>query len=41
MFSSQLSDEEYRRHCARVIDNDGSIGGMKASVDQILKEYNK
>ena len=39
MFSSQLSDEEYRKHCKRVIDNDGSIEVMKASVDQILKEY--
>ncbi len=38
IFASQLSDEEYRKHCARIIDNDGSIEAMHDSVDNILKE---
>ena len=38
IIASQLSDAEYRKHCARIIDNDGSIEEMKTSVDTILKE---
>ena len=41
IFASQLTEEEYRKHCSRIIDNDGSIEDMKASVDKILKEYRK
>ena len=41
IYDSQLSDEEYRKHCARIINNDGSIEEMRSSVDQILKEFNK
>ena len=38
IFDSQISEKEYREHCARVIDNDGSMQTMHASVDKILKE---
>ena len=38
IFDSQISEKEYREHCARVIDNDGSMQAMHASVDKILKE---
>ena len=38
IFDSQLSDKEYRKHCKRVIDNDGSPDDMKGDVDKILKE---
>lgn len=38
IFDSQLSDKEYRKHCKRVIDNDGSPDDMKRAVDKILKE---
>ncbi len=39
IFVSQLSEDEYRKHCHRVIDNDSSIEVMQDSVDGILKEY--
>lgn len=38
IFDSQISDGDYRKHCVRIIDNDGSIQDMHASVDKILKE---
>ena len=38
IFDSQMSDKEYRAHCRRVIDNDGSLEKMKDSVDRIIKE---
>ena len=38
IFDSQMSDKEYRAHCRRVIDNDGSLEKMKDSVDSIIKE---
>lgn len=43
IFDSQLSDKEYRKHCRRIIDNDGSPEEMRRSVDNIIKEemYNK
>lgn len=37
IFASQLPEEEYRRNCVRVIDNDGSVEDMKSCVDKILK----
>ncbi len=37
IFASQLSDEEYRKHCKRVIDNGDTMESMRASVDGILK----
>ena len=37
--ASQLSDKEYRKHCDRVIDNDGSMENMHASVDEILRGF--
>ena len=37
IFASQLSEEEYRKHCDRVIDNDGSTERMRASVDAALR----
>ena len=39
IFASQRSDKEYRKNCDRVIDNDGSIEDMHASVDKILKGF--
>ena len=39
IFASQLSDKEYRKHCDRVIDNDGSMEDMHASVDEILRGF--
>ena len=39
VFASQLSDEEYRKHCKRVIDNGGTMEAMRASVDSVLKEF--
>ncbi len=38
IFDSQISDREYREHCARIIDNDGSIQDMRSCVDKILEE---
>ena len=41
IFDSQLPDEEYRKHCVRVIDNDGSREDMVSSINKILKEYRR
>ena len=38
ILDSQLSDKEYRAHCRRIIDNDGSLEEMQGSVDKIIKE---
>lgn len=37
--ASQLSDEEYRKHCKRVIDNGDTMESMRASVDDVLKDF--
>lgn len=37
MFDSQMSDKAYREHSARIIDNDGSLADMRASVDRMLE----
>ncbi len=39
IFEAQLGEDEYRKHCCRIIDNDSTIEAMKRSVDNILKEY--
>ncbi len=38
ILDSQLSDKEYRSHCRRVIDNDGSMEEMHAGIDKIIEE---
>lgn len=38
IFSSQLSEEEFRAHCKVVIDNSQSLSDTYMQVDQILKE---
>ncbi len=37
IFASQLSEEGFREHCDRVIDNDGSMERMRASVDAAIE----
>lgn len=38
IFASQLSDEEYRSHCRRVIDNNGTLKETLAQIDDISFE---
>ena len=38
ILDSQMSDKEYRKHCRRIIDNDGDLERMHGSVDSILTE---
>lgn len=38
IFSSQLSEEEFRDHCKVVIDNSGSLSDTYMQIDQRLKE---
>ncbi len=37
IIASQESGEEYRRRCARVIDNNGDIGAIRKQLEEILK----
>ena len=39
VMKSQLTDSEFRAHCRRIIDNDGSREKMMRSVNLILEEY--
>lgn len=36
IFASQLSEDDFRSHCARVIDNNGSVEETKAQLDAIM-----
>ena len=38
IFASQLSEEEFRRHCKVVIDNSQSLSDTYMQIDKILKE---
>lgn len=38
MFAAQLAEEEYRRACRRVIDNNGTVEASLAEVDRFLAE---
>jgi dephospho-CoA kinase len=37
IFSSQLSEEEYRAHCTQIIDNNGALEETCAQIDEILR----
>lgn len=37
IFASQLKEDEYRRSCSRVIDNDADLEHMRSCVDDILR----
>ena len=37
IMDSQLSEEEFRRHCQVVIDNSGSLQDAYRQIDEILK----
>ncbi len=39
IFASQLTEEEYREHCKKVIDNNGDIDNTIASINKALSEY--
>ena len=39
IFASQLKEDEYRRHCKEVIDNDGDIENTIASINKALSKY--
>ena len=39
IFASQLKEAEYRRHCKKVIDNDGDIENTIASINKALSKY--
>ena len=39
IFASQLTEEEYRKHCKKVIDNNGDIDNTIASINKALSEY--
>ena len=36
IFKSQLSEEEYRKYCAVVIDNNGSVEAAFEQIDEAL-----
>lgn len=38
IFSSQLDEETYRRHCKRVIDNNGAVDETYRQIDLIYEE---
>ncbi len=38
MMDSQLPAEEYRRHCAQVIDNNGTVDESIQQIEQLLKQ---
>ena len=40
IFASQLPEEEFRRHCAEVIDNNGTPEESFTQLDQILQRKN-
>lgn len=37
IFESQLSEEEYRRHCKVVIDNNGTVEQVFSQIDQLVE----
>lgn len=39
IFASQLKEDEYRRHCKEVIDNNGAIENTIASINKALSKY--
>jgi dephospho-CoA kinase len=39
IFASQLKEDEYRRHCREVIDNNGDIENTIASINKALSKY--
>ncbi len=41
IFAAQLSEEEYRAHCARVIDNDGDLTHVIEQLTQLLANKEK
>ena len=38
IFASQLTEEEYRRHCVKVIDNNGSVEDTNLQLVKIFNE---
>ncbi len=38
IFDSQLSEQQFRRHCARVIDNNGTVEESIQQIEQLLKQ---
>ena len=41
IFAAQLSEEEFRKKCQRVIDNDGDFAEAKQAVDRLIEEHKK
>ena len=41
IFASQLSEEEFKNNCRRMIDNSGSIYTTMKQIDRILKNEKK
>ena len=37
MMGSQLSEADFRAHCVRVIDNNGSMEDMRHSADSVVE----
>jgi dephospho-CoA kinase len=37
--SKQLSEEDFRRHCSFVIDNNGTIEETYAQIDKKMEEF--
>ena len=40
IFSSQLSEADFRRYCSRIIDNNGDIQHLRGQLQILLKEDN-
>lgn len=40
IFASQLTDEEFRKHCQAVIDNSGAIEASYRQIGELLKDKN-
>lgn len=38
VMANQVSEEEYRRQADRVLDNNGTVDGIRTQIEQILKE---
>ena len=38
IFANQKPDEEYRKHCARVIENNGTKEEVYGQIDRLLEE---
>ncbi len=39
IFASQLTEDVYRNHCKKIIDNNGDIDNTISSIDRALSEY--